>query len=139
MTIEEAIKHAEEVANEQERLMGRYDAASGYARSGNESIRTESAKECEKCAAEHKQFAAWLRELQETRKERDYWQEKANSYEQTIFKLTDSISKQPEIVRCGECRHRDPEDKKCDCGHGVIWQLPRGDDWYCADAERRTE
>ena len=47
--------------------------------------------------------------------------------------------KVPEIVRCGECRHRDPEDKKCDCGHDIIWQLPRGDDWYCADAERRTD
>lgn len=44
-----------------------------------------------------------------------------------------------EIVRCGECKHRDPEDKKCDCGHGIIWQLPRDDDWYCADAERKTE
>ena len=43
------------------------------------------------------------------------------------------------IVRCGECRHRDPEDKKCDCGHDIIWQLPRGADWYCADAERRTD
>ena len=47
--------------------------------------------------------------------------------------------KAPEIVRCGECRHRDPEDKKCDCGHDIIWQLPRDGDWYCADAERRTE
>ena len=47
--------------------------------------------------------------------------------------------KEPEIITCGECRHRDPEDKKCDCGHDIIWQLPRGDDWYCADAERRTE
>ena len=44
-----------------------------------------------------------------------------------------------EIVTCGECRHRDPEDKKCDCGHDIIWQLPRDDDWFCADAERRTE
>ena len=44
-----------------------------------------------------------------------------------------------EIITCGECKHRDPEDKKCDCGHDIIWQLPRGDDWYCADAERRTE
>ena len=108
MSLDEAILHAEEVAIEQERLMGRYDAASGYARSGNESIRTESAKKCEQCAAEHRQLAAWLRELQETRKERDYWQEKANSYEQTIYKLTDSISKQPEIVRCGECTHYIP-------------------------------
>ena len=59
----------------------------------------------------YKQYAAWLRELQERRKA-------------------------PEIVHCGECKHRDPEDKKCDCGHDIIWQLPRGDDWYCADAER---
>ena len=86
-----------------------------------------------------KQLAEWLRELQERRKERDYWQEKAHSYEQTIFKLTDAISKQSEIVRCDECRHRDPEDKKCDCGHDIIWQLPRDDDWFCADAERRTD
>ena len=61
-----------------------------------------------------KQLAAWLRELQERRKA-------------------------PEIVRCGECRHRDPEDKKCDCGHDIIWQLPRDDDWYCADAKRRSD
>ena len=47
-------------------------------------------------------------------------------------------SAQPEIVRCGEYRHRDPEDKKCDCGHDIIWQLPRDDDWFCGDAERRT-
>ena len=46
---------------------------------------------------------------------------------------------QPEIVRCKDCDHRDPEDKKCDCGHAILWQLPRQDDWYCADAERRTD
>lgn len=47
--------------------------------------------------------------------------------------------KAPEIITCGECRHRDPEDKKCDCGHDIIWQLPRDDDWFCADSERRTD
>ena len=61
-----------------------------------------------------KQIAELLRELQERRKA-------------------------PEIITCGECRHRDPEDKKCDCGHDIIWQLPRNDDWFCADAERRTD
>ena len=40
------------------------------------------------------------------------------------------------IVRCKDCKHRDPEDKKCDCGHDIEWQLPRQDDWYCADGER---
>ena len=68
MTLEEAILHAEEVATEQELLMGRYDAASGYMRCGNEAIRTESAKKCEQCATEHRQLAAYLRELQERRK-----------------------------------------------------------------------
>ena len=44
---------------------------------------------------------------------------------------------QPDIIRCKDCKHRDPEDKKCDCGHDIQWQLPRQDNWYCADAERR--
>ena len=42
-----------------------------------------------------------------------------------------------ELVRCRDCKHRDPEDHKCDCGHGIQWQLPRQDDWFCADGERK--
>lgn len=42
-----------------------------------------------------------------------------------------------EIVRCKDCKHRDPENGKCDSGHGIQWQLPRSDDWFCADGERR--
>ena len=45
-----------------------------------------------------------------------------------------------ELVRCGECKHRDPEDKRCDCG-GHEWVkgkiLPVKDDWFCADGERK--
>ena len=98
-TLEEAIIHAEEVANDYEEMIGDYALDS---------------EKLAKCAKNQRQIAAWLRELAERRKA-------------------------PEIVRCGECRHRDPEDKKCDCGHDIIWQLPRDDDWFCADAERRTE
>ena len=47
------------------------------------------------------------------------------------------LKKQPEIVRCKYCKHREPEDHKCDCGHDIMWQLPRADDWFCADGERR--
>ena len=43
---------------------------------------------------------------------------------------------QPVIVRCKDCKHRDSEDKKCDCGHDILWQLPRRNDWFCADGER---
>lgn len=43
------------------------------------------------------------------------------------------------IIRCKDCKHRDPEDKKCDSGHGIVWQLPRDDNWFCADGERKEE
>ena len=42
-----------------------------------------------------------------------------------------------EVVRCKDCKHRDPEDGKCDSGHGIQWQLPRSDNWFCADGERK--
>ena len=41
------------------------------------------------------------------------------------------------VVLCKDCKHRDPEDGKCDKGHTIIWQLARPDEWYCADGERR--
>lgn len=44
-----------------------------------------------------------------------------------------------ELVRCKDCKHRDPEDKKCDSGHFIQWQLPRDDDWFCADGEKVTK
>ena len=43
------------------------------------------------------------------------------------------------IVRCKDCDHRDPEDKKCYCGEleraGCIF--PVADDYYCAYGEVR--
>ena len=94
---------------------------------------------------ECEQLAAWLRELQETRKERDYWQEKANSYEQTIFKLTDSISKQPEIIYCHECIYWKDSDgvyrrgicaeSKCPVNSRQVYEGT----FFCGMAERRTD
>ena len=63
MDLDEAIKHAEEVAKEQDKLCKRYDDASGYTRSHNEDIRTTDAKKCAKCAEEYRQLAEWLKEL----------------------------------------------------------------------------
>ena len=68
LNLNEAIKHAEEVAEEQERMAKRYDDASGYTRSHNESIRTSDAKQCIICANEHRQIAEWLKELKQLRK-----------------------------------------------------------------------
>ena len=112
MSLDEAILHAEEVATEQERLMSRYDAASGYARSRNESIRTESAKKCEKCAADHRQLAEWLRELKNLRK--------------------------AAVVKCKDCKwwrkQKDSAQGRC----RLLGIYPTGA-WYCGNAERRTE
>ena len=58
-------------------------------------------------------------------------------YQNYRDKMNELPPVQPEIIRCKDCKHRDPEDKKCDCGHDIEWQLPRQDDWFCADAERR--
>lgn len=52
-------------------------------------------------------------------------------------KLSKQPTIQPDIVRCKDCKHRDPEDKKCDCGHDILWQLPRRDDWFCGNAEKK--
>ena len=50
-------------------------------------------------------------------------------------------SAQPEIIRCKDCRHRDPEDHKCDSGETERQGCPFkvADDYFCAYGERRSE
>ena len=62
-SLDEAIKHCEEVAHQNEILMKRYDDASGYNRSHNEKIRTNDAKGCEQLISLYRQLAEWLREF----------------------------------------------------------------------------
>jgi hypothetical protein len=72
MTIDEAIKHCEEVAEEQDKLCKQYDDASRYARSHNKDIVSANAKkclECFECAKEHRQLAEWLKELKQLREQ----------------------------------------------------------------------
>lgn len=42
------------------------------------------------------------------------------------------------VVLCKDCRHRDPEDHKCDCGQleraGCVFSV--ADDYFCAYGER---
>ena len=128
MTLEEAIKHAEAAAIENEKEAKRKREHGG-------TFYDDEAQACSICAEQHRQLAEWLKELQETRKERDYWQEKAHSYEQTIFKLTDAISKQPEIIYCGEC------ELKIECCRNIR-SGGRKDDDFCSCGrrpERRTD
>lgn len=45
------------------------------------------------------------------------------------------------VVRCKDCKHRDPEDHKCDSGAleraGCIF--PVQDDYFCSFGERRED
>ena len=45
--------------------------------------------------------------------------------------------KMTRLVRCKDCRHRDPEDHKCDCGgterQGCPFKV--ADDYFCAYGE----
>ena len=42
-----------------------------------------------------------------------------------------------EVVRCKDCKHRDPEDKRCDCG---CWHNPftTNDNDFCNYGERKN-
>jgi len=63
----------------------------------------------------------------------------------TLASMQDSLKSIPaadvrEVVMCKNCRHRDPEDHKCDCGQleraGCIF--PVADDYFCAYGERNN-
>ena len=63
----------------------------------------------------------------------------------TQERLIDCVRNTPtadvvKVVRCKDCLHRDPEDKKCDCSfqaRGGIF--PMEDDDFCSYGERRKE
>lgn len=63
MTIDEAIKHCEEVAERQEYL-SKQDH--GYC---EEKRNVQKRAECAECAADHRQLAEWLKELKYYRNE----------------------------------------------------------------------
>ena len=64
MTINEAIKHAEEVAEKFESLHERYENMD----EDRLLFRVEE-NECKNCANEHRQLAEWLKELKQLRKQ----------------------------------------------------------------------
>ena len=59
MTLDEAIKHAEEVAEEKEEQAWEAQLQEEY----------RTCKDCADCAKEHRQLAEWLKELKQLRKQ----------------------------------------------------------------------
>ena len=67
------------------------------------------------------------------------WKE-AEEYQRIIDRFMTFASAQPEIITCGDCKHRyvDGDNVRfnvCELNHNKA----QSDEWYCADAERRTE
>ena len=42
-----------------------------------------------------------------------------------------------ELVMCRNCKHRDPEDHKCDHHWNAYSPIPVDDDFWCAYGERK--
>lgn len=61
MTLDEAIGHAEEVAEEKEKLANTYESFKDYG--DPKSSITSGHEKCLNCAREHRQLAKWLKEL----------------------------------------------------------------------------
>ena len=72
MTLDEAIKHAEEVAKEQKKLYGLCPASDSNRCDGTKdciALKNGKNKGCLKCAEEHLQLAEWLKELKRLREQ----------------------------------------------------------------------
>lgn len=63
-----------------------------------------------------------------------------DNFDLLIHNLCKEVKALPPVTHtygiCKDCSHRDPENKMCDCGHSITWQLPRPDEWYCKDFEK---
>lgn len=75
MTIDEAIKHAEEVAEEHERHLKVYENMDE-----DRPLFREEENECKDCAAEHRQLAKWLKDYKRSKEQ-----------EHTLDKIRDEI------------------------------------------------
>lgn len=65
--------------------------------------------------------------------------ETLGALDETLQRVENTLDALGSVVRCRDCRHRDPEDHKCDCG-GIQRQgcfFPVDDDYYCAYGERK--
>lgn len=65
---------------------------------------------------------------------RDLWH-----YEQALTEIKDMLeSEQPEIVRCGECKHNGTHNCLLNLWATIFNSKPK-DDFFCGMAERRTD
>ena len=55
------------------------------------------------------------------------------AWDENGVEYTMTPSAQPEIIRCKDCAKHEY------CRTSTVWAIPPKDDWFCAEAERRTD
>ena len=83
MTLDEAIKHCEEVAEESEYSAIMFKQKKEVSAFLEKAEAEKAENDCQQCAADHRQLAEWLKELKERRAadvKRGKWIEKAEDY-----------------------------------------------------------
>ena len=73
MELEDAIKHCEEVAKENDDSAKEFYRVSKLETHPDRKGAEDGYVECKKCAAEHRQLAEWLRKLQKIKEIYDNW------------------------------------------------------------------
>ena len=71
-----------------------------------------------------------------------YWKEQCQSYEQTINKLRESLSTQPEIIRCKDCKYWhsgscEYPEHAVNCQDYWVGDIDTEAEHFCGYAERR--
>lgn len=94
MTLESAIKHAEQVAVREDNNAQVYDKIKNDNLYHPDKITCEqTAKRCRECAAEHRQLAGWLRKLQKIKEIYDNWNvDFGVGDQQTLFSIGEVLN-----------------------------------------------
>lgn len=107
MTLDEAIKHCLEVAEENDLAAGTYELLAENNHNAYEKLTAETnSSRCAECATDHRQLAEWLTELKEAKR---------------LLKSARSIIEDVicnEDYLCNECEYR----AKCDGGFSFYWR-----------------
>jgi hypothetical protein len=154
MTLDEAIKHAEEVAYQK-------DLESGFDTDNERYAMTDSERtNCKKCANEHRQLAEWLKDYKRLLEQQP--SEDCVSRTQALKELKESaehhandsreevlLRRDRDIIRalplvtpthgiCKDCENWDKDIKQCD---NMCWcKVHKGfysANYFCADFEKR--
>lgn len=102
MTLEEAIKHAKEVANKNRKVQYFYENNPTVWNDGGERM-----VRCRMCADEHEQLVSWLTKLEAIECAFDIFKEKSEGYYAADEETTEFVNRVKTILDCNESSVQD--------------------------------